>query len=178
MKPFFRLTAGLVCPLPSFVKKKTTWTAIFCAAASFMRYLDQNHAWFLSKAANRTFKYIKHKHESTGAGHFLKKCVLAPKPPYLYSTVPYKDDQVVIHHGIFLFNSFSGLIFFWRSSSTSTGRPRPFVGLLPRSYQGRRISELRSLQKSRKRTAFSSAEAGLRPPRVQKSKSRVPGPRN
>ena len=32
------------------------WTAIFRAAASFMRYLDQNHSWFLSKAANRTSK--------------------------------------------------------------------------------------------------------------------------
>ena len=68
---FFRLTAGLVCPLPPFVKK-TTWTANFRDAASFMRYLDQYQSWFTGKAANRTFKFIKHKHENTGAGHIFK----------------------------------------------------------------------------------------------------------
>ena len=71
MKPFFRLTAGLVCPLPPFVKK-TTWTATFRAAALFTRYLDQNQSWFTGKATNRTLKFIKHKHESTGAGHIFK----------------------------------------------------------------------------------------------------------
>ena len=68
---FFRLAAGLVCQKSPFVKK-TTWTAIFRAAASFTRYLDQNHAWFTGKATNRTLKYIKHKHENTGAGHIFK----------------------------------------------------------------------------------------------------------
>ena len=97
MKPFFRLAAGLVCQKSPFVKK-TTWTAIFRAAASFTRYLDQNRSWFTGKATNRTLKYIKHKHENAGAGNILKKCVLAPKPPYLNRTVSYKDDQVVIYH--------------------------------------------------------------------------------
>ena len=96
---FFRLAAGLVCQKSPFVKK-TTWTAIFRAAASFTRYLDQNHSLFLSKAANRALKFIKHKHENTGAGHIFKKCVLAPKPPYLNRAVSYEDDQVVIYHGI------------------------------------------------------------------------------
>ena len=68
---FFRLTAGLVCQKSPFVKK-TAWTAIFRAAALFTRYLDQNHAWFLSKATNSTLKFIKHKHENTGAGHIFK----------------------------------------------------------------------------------------------------------
>ena len=54
-------------------RKKTTWTAILRAAASFTRYFDQNHSWFLSKAANRTLKFIKHKHENTGAGHIFKR---------------------------------------------------------------------------------------------------------
>ena len=72
MKPFFRLAAGLACPLPPFVKT-TTWTATFRAAASFMRYLDQHHAFFTGKAANRAFKYIKHKYENTGADHIFKR---------------------------------------------------------------------------------------------------------
>ena len=44
----------------------------FALPASFMFYLDQNYALITGKAANRTFKFIKHKHENTGAGHIFK----------------------------------------------------------------------------------------------------------
>ena len=71
MKPFFSLAAGLVCQKSPFVKK-TIWTAFFRAAASFTRYLDQYQSWFTGKATNRTLKFIKHKHENTGAGHIFK----------------------------------------------------------------------------------------------------------
>ena len=43
-----------------------------------MRYLDQNHAWFTGKAPNRTFKFIKHKHENTGAGLYFKRQLRGP----------------------------------------------------------------------------------------------------
>ena len=120
MKPFFSSGCGTcLSGWPLFVKR-TTWTAIFRAAASFMRCLDQNHSWFTGKAANGTFMLIKHKHENTGAGHIFEKCVLAPKPPYLNRTVPYKDDQVVIYLGIFSLIHFPVSFFFWCSSSTST----------------------------------------------------------
>ena len=50
----------------------------FRAAASFTRYLDQNHSWFLSIAAKRAFKDIKHKHENTGAGLYIKRQLRGP----------------------------------------------------------------------------------------------------
>ena len=50
----------------------------FRAAATFTRFLVQNHSWFLSIAAKRTFKDIKHKHENTGAGLYFKRQLRGP----------------------------------------------------------------------------------------------------
>ena len=71
MKPFFSSGCGPCLSKISLCKKKYM-DRNFRAAASFTRYLDQYHAWFTGKAANRTLKYIKHKHENTGAGNIFK----------------------------------------------------------------------------------------------------------
>ena len=115
---FFRLAAGLVCQKSPFVKK-TTWTANFRDAASFMRYLDQYQSWFTGKAANRTFKFIKHKHENTGAGHIFKSACWhlnrrISTGPCRMKTI--KWSYIMKSSRLFIFRS---QIFFWRSSSTS-----------------------------------------------------------
>ena len=102
------------------VRKKTTWTAIFRAAASFMRYLGQYHAWFTGKAANRAFKFIKHKHENTGAGHIFKSACWhlnrrISTGPCRMKTI--KWSYIMESSRLFIFRS---QIIFWRSSSTST----------------------------------------------------------
>ena len=116
---FFRLAAGLVCRKSPF-GKKTTWTAIFRTAVSFTRYLDQNHAWFLSKAANRTLKFIKHKHENAGAGHIFKSACWPlnrriSTGPCRMKTINW--SYIMESSRSFIFRS---QIIFWRSSSTST----------------------------------------------------------
>ena len=72
------------------------------AAALFMFYLDQNHAWLSPVSTNRVVESTKYKHENTGAGHnFLStnaKCKSIPKPPYLSGIVTYEDDKTVIFH--------------------------------------------------------------------------------
>ena len=120
MKTFFyRLTAGLVCQKISLCKKKYM-DRNFRAAASFTRYLDQNHAWFLSKAANRTLKFIKHKHENTGAGHVFKSACwplnrrISTRPCRI-KTIEW--SYIMESSRLFMFRS---QIYFWRSSSTST----------------------------------------------------------
>ena len=57
MELFFSWLQALFVKKSPFVKK-TTWTPIFRAAASFTRYLDQNQSWFTDKATNRAFKVI------------------------------------------------------------------------------------------------------------------------
>ena len=57
MKPFFVWLRALFVKKSPFVKK-TTWTAIFRAAASFARYLDQYQSFFTGKATNRAFKVV------------------------------------------------------------------------------------------------------------------------
>ena len=116
---FFRLTAGLVCPLPPFVKK-TTWTANFRDAALFMRYLDQYQSWFTGKAANRTLKFIKHKHENTGAGHIFKSACWPLNRRISTGSCRIKTikwSYIMESSRLFIFRS---QIIFWRSSSTST----------------------------------------------------------
>ena len=116
---FFVWLRALFVKKSPFVKKNT-WTAIFRAAASFTRYLDQNHSWFLSKAANRTLKFIKHKHENTGAGHIFKSACWhlnrrISTGPCRMKTI--KWSYIMESSRLFIFRS---QIIFWRSSSTST----------------------------------------------------------
>ena len=116
---FFVWLRALFVKKSPFVKK-TTWTAIFRAAASFTRYLDQNHAWFLSKAANRTLKFMKHKHKNTGAGHIFKSACWhlnrrISTGPCRMKTI--KWSYIMESSRLFIFRS---QIIFWRSSSTST----------------------------------------------------------
>ena len=119
MKPFFVWLRALFVKKSHFVKK-TTWTAIFRAAASFTRDLDQYQSSFTGKAANRMFKYIKHKHENTGAGHIFKSARWPlnrriSTGPCRIKTI--KWSYIKEPSRLFIFRSH---FFFWRSSSTST----------------------------------------------------------
>jgi hypothetical protein len=70
------------------------------AAALFMLYLGQNHAWCRGKILDRALESTNYTHENTGAGHNFRvpMCESIPKPPYLSGIVTHEDDRTAIFH--------------------------------------------------------------------------------
>ena len=119
MKPFFSSGCG-PCLSKISLCKKNYMDRNFSRCGFVYALFRPNHSWFLSKAANRTLKFIKHKHENTGAGHIFKSACWhlnrrISTGPCRIKTI--KWSYIMESSRSFIFRS---QIIFWRSSSTST----------------------------------------------------------
>ena len=119
MKPFFSSGCG-PCLSKISLCKKNYMDRNFSRCGFVYALFRPNRAWFTGKAANRTFKYIKHKHENTGAGNIFKSACWhlnrrISTGPCRMKTI--KWSYIMESSRLFIFRS---QIIFWRSSSTST----------------------------------------------------------
>ena len=118
MKPFFSSDCG-PCLSVAFLCKKIHGPQ-FSRCVFVYDYLDQKHALFPGKAAHRTFKFIKRKHENTGAGHISTGPCLNLNRRISTGPCRMKTAKWPYTIGSSRLFIFRYQVLFWRSSSAST----------------------------------------------------------
>ena len=119
MKQFF-LSGCEPCLSKISLCKKNYMDRIFSRCGFVYALFRPISTLFTGKATNRTLKFIKHKHENTGAGHIFKSACWhlnrrISTGPCRMKTI--KWSYIMESSRLFIFRS---QIIFWRSSSTST----------------------------------------------------------